>query len=236
MRAVWPAVVLAVLCALPDSAWAQRAIVPLPSIGLPLPPIGLPLPAISPMPTSDVPAFDGPPFGGRRPHRRPQPAIVFFGAPYDFGYEEWQKAPEPGVIAAPPPPRAPAPPTGRLELFVDPPEAQVFIDGAYFGTVLDLQNAIDLAPGTHRLEVLLAAHEPLAFDVRIEAGRRISYRGALSPLPQGPASPASTVSPAAPAGGTTFYFIPGCYLGNVPPDQVKLPSGCDRSRMITHKP
>jgi hypothetical protein len=224
------AVALIVLSALPDNLWAQRAIVP-PSIGLPLPPIGLPLPAISPMPTADGPAFDGISPAPRKPRRRPQPAIVFFGAPYDFGFEQWQQAPEPGMMVAPPATDPPLRPTGRLELLVEPADAQVFIGGEYFGTVFDLQGALDLPPGTHRLEILLAAHEPLVFDVRIEAGRRISYRGALSPLPQGPLP-----SAAPPPAHTTFYFIPGCYLGNVPPDQVKLPAGCDRSRMITYKP
>ncbi len=48
------------------------------------------------------------------------------------------------------------------------------------------------------------------------------------------------VAPAAPAvvptGSRTFYVIPGCYLGNVPPEKDRLPAGCDISRMTTHAP
>jgi hypothetical protein len=39
-----------------------------------------------------------------------------------------------------------------------------------------------------------------------------------------------------PTGSRTMYVIPGCYLGNVPPDQDRLPAGCDISRMKTHAP
>ena len=33
-----------------------------------------------------------------------------------------------------------------------------------------------------------------------------------------------------------MYLIPGCYMGNVPPQEVKLPAGCDASRVTTIKP
>jgi hypothetical protein len=32
---------------------------------------------------------------------------------------------------------------------------------------------------------------------------------------------------------TTFYFIPGCYAGNVPPKDAGLPATCDQTRVIT---
>jgi hypothetical protein len=35
---------------------------------------------------------------------------------------------------------------------------------------------------------------------------------------------------------STFYYIPGCYMGNVPPDDVELPKGCDRSKLVVRKP
>ena len=45
--------------------------------------------------------------------------------------------------------------------------------------------------------------------------------------------PAPTqVPPRAPA---TIYFIPGCYLGDVPPKDAGLPAGCDASRAVTFK-
>jgi hypothetical protein len=35
---------------------------------------------------------------------------------------------------------------------------------------------------------------------------------------------------------STLYFIPGCYMGNVPPEHMKLPAGCDLSRLVTSRP
>ena len=32
-----------------------------------------------------------------------------------------------------------------------------------------------------------------------------------------------------------FYVIPGCYMGNVPPEDTGLPEGCDPRRAITIK-
>lgn len=219
------------LLALPQLLSAQRAVVP-PSIGLPLPPIGLPLPAISPAPAQELPTLD---FGGpprRRPHLRPPPAIVFYGAPYNWGFDEWQLSSEPGVVASPPPAEPPAEISGRIELNVEPSEAQVFVDGEYVGTAADLNGTLDLTPGTRRIEIRLQDHEPLTFDARIVAGRRITYRATLVPLADRTASPAATPT----RRDTTFFYIPGCYLGNVPPDQVKLPVGCDLSKLVTHKP
>ena len=31
----------------------------------------------------------------------------------------------------------------------------------------------------------------------------------------------------------TGYVIPGCYIGNVPPQEAGLPAGCDLGRLIT---
>lgn len=42
--------------------------------------------------------------------------------------------------------------------------------------------------------------------------------------------------PDPPAAPSTFYYIPGCYIGNVPPSQMLLPANCDRTRLITRNP
>ena len=61
-------------------------------------------------------------------------------------------------------------------------------------------------------------------------------------VPAPPAAPAievpEAVSPpfVAPTGSRTLYLIPGCYLGNVPPDAGRLPAGCDISRLKTYAP
>jgi hypothetical protein len=42
--------------------------------------------------------------------------------------------------------------------------------------------------------------------------------------------------PYVPSGDRTVYVVPGCYVGNVPPDGVKLPAGCDASKVQVFKP
>jgi hypothetical protein len=31
----------------------------------------------------------------------------------------------------------------------------------------------------------------------------------------------------------TFYLIPGCYMGNVPPKEANLPATCDITRAVS---
>ena len=42
--------------------------------------------------------------------------------------------------------------------------------------------------------------------------------------------------PFVPTGDRTLYVIPGCYVGNVPPKDVKLPASCDLSKLTTFTP
>lgn len=51
-----------------------------------------------------------------------------------------------------------------------------------------------------------------------------------------PAPPEPSPPPAIATGSRTLYFIPGCYLGNVPPDQSRLREGCDLSNLKIHTP
>lgn len=67
-----------------------------------------------------------------------------------------------------------------------------------------------------------------------EVGEAIGAGRAAGAAQVGAAIETGPTSPTRPK--TTFYLIPGCYLGNVHPDLVKLPEGCDFSRMITHTP
>ena len=242
-------VVVAIVFGASGIAAAQSPAPKRPSIGLPLPPIGLPLPSIGlPPPELVVPATpSAPPDNPPVPSR---PAVVFFGfAPHAWGFEPWQQSPMPGVISPPPPDPAPyVAENGRLQIEVKPRDAQMYVDGEFVGTWSDLEGELELTPGTHRIEIRAPRHEALAFDVRIVAGRTITYRGALDPIeerrdnappaPPSTSKPADADSPATPARPKpqTFYLIPGCYLGNIPPEQVKLPAGCDLSRLITHTP
>jgi hypothetical protein len=256
MRYVLAAAIVVMLPALAPGQQTQAQNPP-PSIGLPLPPIGLPLPPIGldtsvnrqPIAPAQPPSDGGP--------HRPHPAIIFFGAPYAFGVDPALQSKTPGVIApSPADSTPPPPPTGTLRLEIDPVElAQVFVGGEYVGTPTDLDGQLELEPGTHRIEIRARGFETLAFDARVVADRTITFRETLTrvgepggagkasepgdsarkePRPSQPTNPTSLTSPTRPK--STFYLIPGCYLGNVHPDEVKLPANCDFSKMITHTP
>jgi hypothetical protein len=128
--------------------------------------------------------------------------------------------------------------TGRLRLDVQPGGAlQLYVDGYYVGTSVDLQNELELAAGPHKIEIRAPGYETLALDVTIAPSRSITYRGALNVAATKPAAERSVPTPAdlPPAPPSTLYLIPGCYLGNVPPEDAGLPATCDESRVITFR-
>jgi hypothetical protein len=189
-------------------------------LGGALPPIGLPLPQHGlqrPQSRSD-----------ERPRRhRERTFFGHFGHPMMVFYV-------PQFIAVPAPPPAPAPEVekppapGRLILDVEPAMAQVFVDGYYVGVPEDFSAAIGgglLEAGPHRMDVSAAGHESMTVDLRITAGQPVRYRAALKALP-----------PPAEVPKTTFYLIPGCYMGNIPPKDAHLPATCDQSRTVTWLP
>lgn len=237
----------------PPSALAPIGL-PLPPIGLPLPPIGLPASSVA-VPSS--PRAPQTAFGRQTEHSGMAPrgradrsrwdhkpqlarghAIVYLGSPYywpsDAPYEATAQAPD--VVAAASPTV-----TGVLRLEIEPPDRlQLFVDGVYIGTIEDTAGELALDPGTRRIEIRKPDYEPLTFDARIVAGRTITYRGPLTPVA---ASATATLAPEAgarPADAKplrqTFYLIPGCYMGNIPPEQVQLAPGCDRKPVITYTP
>ena len=71
---------------------------------------------------------------------------------------------------------------GELRLNVSPRHGQVYVDGYYAGTVDDFDGAfqaLKLDSGDHRIEIVAPGYETLGFDVRINPGRKITYRGDL---------------------------------------------------------
>jgi len=214
---------------------------PLPSIGLPLPPIGLqPIPrSVQPVPGANRQSDHRVYAPGRRGHSRP----VFYVSPYY--YSDWMASsasPEPtgsGVTVF-----TPDVPVGRLRLDIQPPgQWQLFVDGLFVGTPEDFGNEIDLEAGPRRIEIRAPGYESLFFDARIEPQRIITYRGTLVPIARDPRQPPAArretpVAPPLPAatGSRTIYVIPGCYLGNVMPQQEKLREGCDLGSMKTITP
>lgn len=49
-------------------------------------------------------------------------------------------------------------------------------------------------------------------------------------------APREPEPPFVPTGDRTLYVIPGCYVGNVPPKDVKLPAHCDLKKLTTFNP
>lgn len=131
---------------------------------------------------------------------------------------------------------------GELHLDVQPAVSfQIYVDNYFVGTSNDLGNRLELEAGPHRVEIRAAGYKPHILDTKVTAGRTMTYQAELESLDdQQPAperEPAAPDPPGlAPAAPSTIYFIPGCYLGNLPPEELKLPAGCDVSRLQTYKP
>jgi PEGA domain-containing protein len=223
----------------------------LPPIGLPLPPIGLPLPSIG-LPPPNAQQQNEFPFPGTRPSQRPPRgrrglgSTVFFVPTYP-----WVGL-APGEIALPPSEPAQTgvatiepPPLGSLRLDIHPARAQLFVNGEYIGTPEDFNGELELEAGSHTFEIRSPGYETLVVSVKITAGRSITYRGELKrvdrdaaprPARQPSADREEKKEPAVAPPPTTFYYIPGCYMGNVPPEKVALPANCDLSRLVTRTP
>jgi hypothetical protein len=186
-----------------------------------LAPIGLRLPTIGLQPAPDAPnAPNAPSYRGdwRAPYWA-WPMMVFYVPPP-------VAAPLPPPAPAPPPVEPPAP--GRLVLDIEPAAAQVFADGYYVGTPEDFsatRGGALIEAGVHRIDVSAAGYESTAVDLRVTAGQIVTYRASLKALP-----------PPVPVPPTTFYLIPGCYMGNIPPKHAHLPATCDQSRAVTWQP
>ncbi|MGE0362612.1 MAG: PEGA domain-containing protein [Vicinamibacterales bacterium] len=223
----------------------------LPPIGLPLAPIGLPLadvtPTLAPLglpagptPTTTVP--DAAPRRGQR-QRGPSRRGGWMGAGIVYvvpGYAIGQPA-----MATPGPSTRPAPaedavPPAPATLWIEAEPrgvAEIFVDGDFVGTA-DGRTPVTLEPGRHRVELRAAGHESQSVDVRADAGASLTLRRTLQAL-DAPAVPAAASQPPpapAPIPRKPFYFIPGCYLGDVPPKDAGLPASCDLSRTVVMRP
>jgi hypothetical protein len=231
---------------------------PLPPIGLPLPqitspltPIALPLAPIGFPVQIDTHARRGD--QQRRGPHRPRsgfdvrrgvhslPSVVYFLQSYDWGVPESARMARPGVVASDPAATATREEraTGTLRIDLQPAGAavQLYVDGMFVGTPDDLDGELTLAAGAHNIEARAPGHANLGFAVQIAAGRSITYRGTLQRVDVAPSADPAPVTPAMPAAvappaPSTFYFIPGCYMGNVPPAAVVLPADCDRTRLV----
>lgn len=89
-------------------------------------------------------------------------------APYGFGYGGYSGRPYGGI---------------RIDL----PErdAEVYVDGYFVGIVDNFDGALQQAnveAGPHRIEVRAPGFETIVFEVNVEPGRTITYRGSMRPL------------------------------------------------------
>ena len=72
--------------------------------------------------------------------------------------------------------------SGGLQLDIEPRRALVYVDGWYVGVVDQFSgyyHHLDLAAGSHTIEILATDYELLACDIAIVPGRTITYRGSL---------------------------------------------------------
>lgn len=77
--------------------------------------------------------------------------------------------------------------------------------------------------------------EEIADEIeRIVEDRIKAYRDSVSAEPPARTEPAPP--PPAPTGSKTLYMIPGCYMGNVSPKDMKLPAGCDLGKLVIVTP
>ena len=181
----------------------------LPPVGLPLPPIGL-----QPPNQPEPPGRHGW-RGGYYPY---WPTAFFYAPPV---YLEPAPAPEPASE-----PIAEAP--GKLFLDIQPGDAQIFADGYYVGIAEDFgfqRGGGLIAAGAHRIDVSAPGYEPAAIDLRVTSGQSLTYKASLKALAAPAAIPRST-----------FYLIPGCYMGNIPPKDAHLPPTCDQRQATTWQP
>jgi len=121
--------------------------------------------------------------------------------------------------------------TGSLLLQVQPPNAQLFVDGYYVGMPEDFDGVrgdLQLEPGPHKIEFIAPGYENVTFNVRIAANQTVRYENAMKPAAAAPLTPL-----AAPIVPKTIYLVPGCYLGDVPPKDAHLPATCDVTRAVT---
>lgn len=204
---------------------------PLAPIGLPLTPFGFPTDLTRPYRTDDRPIK-------RAGHHSNLPseqrfrskASIVYVVP-TYGWYEYLPASAPpaataSYVSPDPVSEEPAAGTLRLELTGAGGGSQVYVEGYFVGTLDDVNGELRLPPGPHRIEVRASGQEPLSFEVIIVADRSITYRATLPRVLEPPPSKAAATP-------STFYFIPGCYIGNVPPQEVKLAASCDLSRLIT---
>jgi hypothetical protein len=78
--------------------------------------------------------------------------------------------------------------TGEIKVKVKPKEAEVYVDGYFVGIVDDFDGAfqhLTVRSGQpHRIEIRRPGFETLGFEVNVEPGQTVSYRGEMEKAPK----------------------------------------------------
>ena len=127
----------------------------------------------------------------RMPYRYSRPSYglgFYYGYPrgyrsapywYGSGYAPYGRR-TPGYIVP-----APGRTYGGVRLDLPQRDAEVYVDGYFAGMVDSFDGVfqqLDLEPGPHRIEIRAPGYESIAFDVRVDPGRTITYRAEMLPL------------------------------------------------------
>ena len=102
---------------------------------------------------------------------------IFFGRPLPYQYS--YPVPVYGY-----PTVAPGIAYGGISFGISPGDADVYIDGEYFGVAHDFNGAdqpLTLAAGRHRVELQSPGYEPMVFDVDVVPGQVTPYTGGMQP-------------------------------------------------------
>ena len=139
------------------------------------------------------PRYDRRGYGPRSYYRpyvfRPRYSIGFgffsgYPVPYTYSYPYpivvyGYRAPRERVMVSPG-----SPYYGGVALEMTPYDADVFVDGEYAGRVEDFDGTtqpLTLSSGIHQIDVQAQGYEPMRFNVEIQPGQVIPYRGDLRP-------------------------------------------------------
>ena len=71
---------------------------------------------------------------------------------------------------------------GGVSFDIQPSDADLYVDGEYVGPIGDFTpygEPLTLTPGVHRIEVQRDGYKPMSWDVTVEPGQVIPYRGAM---------------------------------------------------------
>ena len=112
----------------------------------------------------------------------PHPSYPYASYPYASTYPYPNTYPNSTSIYAVPGAATAVGVAGGLSFEITPPEAGVYVDGQYVGTVGQFspdQPPLALAPGRHHVEIREPGFEIIAFDIDILPGQVIPYQGDL---------------------------------------------------------